>query len=85
VATPTELANDALGQGTVLRAEFELLRGDIIRLSLPELRERCAVLESQLVLLRKEADALPQLRQANAVLEDRVVKLERRAEEAGKR
>jgi len=85
VATPTELANDALGQGEVLRTEFELFRSDIKDLKLPELRERCAVVESQLVLLRKEADALPQLRQANAVLEDRVVKLERRAEEADKR
>lgn len=85
MATPTELANNALGQGAVLRTEFELLRGDIFRLNLPELRERCVVLETQLVALRKETDVLPQLRQANAVLEDRVAKLEKRAEEADKR
>jgi len=85
IRNPSELARQAMTNGTALRIEFDLFRGDVKDLKLSELRERCALLESQLVALRKEVDTVPQLRQANAVLEDRMGKLEKRAEEADKR
>ena len=81
MATPTELANDAITRCVVLRIEFELFRDDIADLSLPQLREQFAVLESHVTGLRKEAESAPALRQANAVLEEKVAKLERRAED----
>ena len=82
MASPTEMANDAITRNAVLRTEFELFRDHVEELSLSKLRERFAVLESQAAEFRKEAESVPHLRQANAVLEEKVAKLERRAEDA---
>ena len=82
MASPTELANDALNRGAVLRTEFDLFCKNFDQLSLPQLRERCAILEREQVELRRAAESVPPLRQSNAVLEEKVAKLERRAEDA---
>ncbi len=79
MATPTELANEAITSILVLRTEFELFRKAIEGLTLSDLRQRFAVLESQHAGLRREAESVPALRQANAVLVEKVAALEKRA------
>ena len=82
MATPTELANDAITRSVVLRTAYELFRKAVEDLNLSELWQRFAVLESHVAGWRREAESVPVLRQANAVLEEKVAKLERRAEDA---
>ena len=81
-AGATELARNAISHSVLLRTEFELFRDQCADLSLPELRERVAVLETQVVDLRREAESATRLRHAHAVLEEKVTRLEKVAEEA---
>lgn len=80
--SPTDLAREAAAKGDILRNEFDLFCKQVSELSLPELRERVVVLETEVAGLRKESEASAQLRHANAVLEEKVARLEKVAEEA---
>ena len=74
MASPTELAREAMQHSELLRVEFEMLKHDVSQLSLQELRERVAVLE---VLNKKIEKSLEEMKQF-PVLENRIKQLEDR-------
>ncbi len=54
--TPTDLARDAQQKYEVLRTEFDLFKTSFEDLKIRELRERVAVLEGNVIDLRKAKD-----------------------------
>lgn len=85
MATPTELARDAISKADALRTEFDVFRRDIERLDPGQLRERLRVLEENAVRLAKRADDADKFHTQLAVLEDRVNELKKWKDEAEKR
>lgn len=53
MATPTELARDALQKAALLELDLKYFRTEVARLELETLRERVAVLEERVAELKK--------------------------------
>ncbi len=80
MATPTQLATDALSKAEVLRAEFDFLRSHFEKLNLNEVRERIAVIEDninkisskveQLIPSKDESEAMGAIKQRVTQLEE---------------
>jgi hypothetical protein len=81
MASPTELAREAMEHSRALRQEYELLKQLVESGDLPALRDRLVLLEGRVGAIEKFEAELRRI----GVLEDRVNELKKGKEEADKR